>query len=548
MKTKIFTLTLSILTCFISSTYAQNPGDLDPSFGNNGVVVSTSFSSNYAFFWDMAIQEDQKIIAVGRISGEEVTDIGTIIVERYLPDGSPDMDFGEAGIFTFESDKDVTIAHCTITDQGKIILAGAITAGIGGGGTSNHKVLLIQLNSDGTLDDSFGDNGIVEHRFSNESDTFKNLAHDVTLDANGNILIAGALRIMLDGQPFVARFSPNGILDTNFGEDGIATLPIGNFSDRFHRILVQPDGKILAGGSYSTENHINMILLVRYNSDGTLDTGFAEDGIFIHSQNEEIDKVLGMALTPEGNILLAGNSGHEVAPDEYYSMEYYALLVNLSPDGSIDTSFGVDGLVIENVETYSEFKDIQVQNDGKIVVGGKTGELHTDNNKIEMAIWKYNPDGTRDMSFGSEVMVRQFIDGYYGWIHGIKLQVDNKIVAVGNNNHGSGDSFILVRLLNDIISNLTEINYGNAPILSPNPVVASSPLNIQLSGTASANDVLEFHSITGKLIHSKPIGNVILENQTLTTTLPAGISNGVYLVRISQAGIPGRATKLVVIK
>src|SRR5690606_10222086 len=100
----------------------------------------------------------------------------------------------------------------------------------------------------------------------------------------------------------------------------------------------------------------------------------------------------------------------------------------------------------------------------------------------------------------------------------------------------------------DAISAINEVNYSNAPQLSPNPALASSEIRIQLSGSASANDILEIQSINGKLLFSMPIGNAVTENQLLTTTLPANITNGIYLVRISQNGIFGGATKLVVIK
>lgn len=145
------------------------------------------------------------------------------------------------------------------------------------------------------------------------------------------------------------------------------------------------------------------------------------------------------------------------------------------------------------------------------------------------------------MDFGTDGLARLPLDGYFGGIQGIAIQADNKIVGGGNN-------FLLVRILNDVTSNLTNINYGNAPILYPNPVAASSQISIQVSASASANDVLEFLSVTGQLIYSKPMGNAVIENQSISSTLPTGITNGVYLVRISQNGIPGRAAKLVVIK
>lgn len=535
MKFKTFTLSISLIIASVASVFAQMPGDLDATFGTNGTSILNVPNSAIAGYQDVAVQDDQKIVAVGMVWDSQY--VAEVYAVRYHTDGSIDTDFGVDGIFTYGLGFEALAYGVVINDEGKIILAGATTD------YQKYEVLLLQLNTDGTLDTNFGDNGVVVQQLSPSDQYFEDFAYDVVLDANGNILISGssfddyetdALR-----RPYVARFTANGTLDTDFGVDGIATIPIVESSNSFDCLVVQPDGKILAAGYYSPQFLWWVMVVARFNEDGTIDTSFGDEGVVQQNIGSVDDEVFNMALSPEGNIVLAGFS----ATVDY---EYRAVLVQLTPDGSIDTSFGTEGLVIEDEELFNEGSDIQIQANGNIVFGGTTGDGPPGD--FDLVVWKYNTDGSRDTGFGSGGEARHPLDGMNAFLIGIALQADNKIVGVGNARDAQNNmDLMVVRLDNDIANGIVNLDRPDAPELSPNPISGSSQLTIKLSESISNNATLDFYSVTGKLMHSFKIENTVSENQILKVTTSSVLSNGVYLVCVSQNGITSNATKLVII-
>ncbi|MCP4967191.1 MAG: hypothetical protein GY926_18420, partial [bacterium] len=136
---------------------------------------------------------------------------------------------------------------------------------------SNYDSALTRYNSDGTLDTSFGGgDGIVTTAIGSSQD----YGQSVTVQSDGKILIGG---YSFNGSSYeftLTRYNADGMLDTGFGGgDGIATTDIGSGNDYGRSVTVQSDGKILVGG-YSHNGSNNDFALVRYNSDGTLDTDF----------------------------------------------------------------------------------------------------------------------------------------------------------------------------------------------------------------------------------------------------------------------------------
>lgn len=532
MTTKTFTLTLGLLLSLGFASYAQNSGDFDLTFGTDGSVIYGEETNAIETFQDIAIQDDQKIVTVGM--AWDAGYIARMTAIRYLTDGSVDMDFGVDGKFIYELDFEALAYGCTITEEGKIIIAGATTD------YQTYRVLLIQLNADGTLDNAFGQNGVVVQQFSNATENYQDFAYGVTLDADGNILISGS-STNIEGliRPFVARFSADGVLDTSFGVNGMATIPVVQSGNSFDCIMVQPDGKILAAGTYSPIFLWNVMLLVRFNADGSLDTGFGEDGIVNYSHNDVDDEVFNMALTAEGNIVVAGFSAT-------VNYDYYMLMVQFTPDGQLDAAFGTEGAVVENEEPYNEGGDIQVQPDGKIVVAGTTG--NSPPGSFDLAVWKYNTDGTRDATFGENGLARHALDGYYGMLHGVALQEDAKIVAVGKaRTNMNRNYFFVTRLENDVVTGLRSFERPNAPTIAPNPALSSGQVMIQFSEPLGSDAILEFYNAGGQLIHSSSLYSSRTGNGSVSTFVPANLSPGIYFVNVSQSGMRSAVAKLVIL-
>jgi uncharacterized delta-60 repeat protein len=180
----------------------------------------------------------------------------------------------------------------------------------------------------GSLDPTFGDGGIV----ISTTGVFPGTA---TLDAAGNILIAGTAG---DGQPGeITRFLVNGQLDTSFGAGGVVTTPIPM---QLSTIVVQADGKILGGGFTNPENATEYFALVRYNSNGTLDSTFGKGGFVVTLFPPPVTGGGAQVIVeqPDGKIVAGGASA-------------VAAVVRYNPDGSLDQTFGNGGIFLGGVNT-----------------------------------------------------------------------------------------------------------------------------------------------------------------------------------------------------
>lgn len=299
--------------------------------------------------------------------------------------------------------------------DGKIIVAGYTT-------WVNNKIGLARYNPDGSLDASFGKDGLVTTKLEGRGKETFSLA----LQPDGRIILGGAAEIMVEDESdlgnrwdiALARYHPDGSLDTSFGDNGLVTTDMGG-NEGADRLLLQPDGKILVAGADFTQ-----YLIVRYNPDGSLDPSFGSQG-WVTARFPGL--LLGnwdtsMVLQVDGKILIA----KDMAINEKRGWDF--ALVRFNPDGSLDTSFGEDGLVMTDVEGQKNYISAMIlQPDEKIVVGGKI----RDGDFSDYSLARYFPDGRLDTSFGSDGIVITEIDTRNEYVHSLALQEDGKLLAAG---------------------------------------------------------------------------------------------------------------------
>lgn len=291
----------------------------------------------------------------------------------------------------------------------------------------------------GDLDASFGTSGIVLtdlDEILGVGFTFR--INEVAFQANRKIVAGGEFNNGSNNVFALARYNPNGILDSSFGQDGVV---VTDFNDEFpggdesylQSVLVQSDGKIVAGGAFFDGSTTTSFALARYNPDGSLDSSFGFNGLVITDFNDESEttsEIASIALQSDGKIVAGGifNDG---------SNNVFAL-ARYNSDGSLDTAFGMNGLVITDFNdefpggSLSDIRSIAIQKDGKIVAGG--GFNDGSNNVLALA--RYNADGSLDKAFGMNgLMITAisdiFANGTNAMIDAIALQKDGKIVATG---------------------------------------------------------------------------------------------------------------------
>jgi len=329
----------------------QQDGSLDTSFGGNG-TVTTAFSGYSRYDNDgayaVAVQPDGKIVAAGYDSNS------LFALARYKPNGSLDHGFGCDGsgtvIASVSAGGFINRAFAVaVQPDGKIVAAG----------TAGDRFALARFNPNGCwLDTSFNGSGRFTTKIGKHS-----AASAVALQPDGKIVAAGWSYDAGRDDFALARYNPDGVLDTSFNRTGKVLTPVGAGDALASAVALQPDGKLVVAGEARDPGTGFQFALARYNSDGSLDTTFNGTGKVMTpiAPNGGYDRAMGVAVQPDGKIVAAGFSD--------FSGTGFAL-ARYNPDGSLDTSFNGTGTLTTSIGGAALASGVALQSDGKIVAAG----------------------------------------------------------------------------------------------------------------------------------------------------------------------------------
>ncbi|MBV8780610.1 MAG: hypothetical protein JO353_04370 [Phycisphaerae bacterium] len=274
--------------------------------------------------------------------------------------------------------------------DGKILVAGG------------PGFLVARYNADGSLDTSFGSGGKV-------SISGIDSAYSIALQSNGQIIVAG-------GAGFnVARLNSNGSLDTTFGNNGLVQSNLGSNWEAYD-MAIASTGKIWLVGATSSN-----IEVVRYNSNGSLDSSFSGNGHTSFSIAGNTSQALACFLQSDGKLLIVGDTTN-VSDTQIFAMR-------LTTSGSLDSTFGTNGMVITNPTSGKEdvASDVAVQSDGKIVVTGRAGTGSAAN----LLLLRYTSAGVLDSGFGTAGMTKVDYDGERDLGKAVKILANGQILVAG---------------------------------------------------------------------------------------------------------------------
>jgi len=396
-------------------------GDLDPTFGVGGMLM-TDINRSTDIANAVAVQADGKLVVVGQAykhndySGED------FVVTRYNTDGTLDTTFGRGGkVRTDFPGLAAVPSAVVIQPDGKIVVAGGAFPLFTFAG--NFEV--VRYNSNGSLDTSFGNGGIVTTTFPEGSYAF-----DVALQPDGKIIAAGTVFVdFIPGESSdtdfaLARYNPDGTPDATFGNGGQVSTDFLGFEDDAFSVLIQPDGKIVAVGSANDPATFYDFAAVRYFSNGTIDTTFGVAGkVRPDFGDQNFDRARSAALQPDGRIVAAGFAISQNGGVQNFAVARY------TSNGILDTTFSGDGKTqIDFGNCCQSATKLLLQSDGKIIaVGGSNGESGED----DFLLARLSPRGSLDNTFGVGGQVRTSFGDLNGGANGAALQSDGKIVAVG---------------------------------------------------------------------------------------------------------------------
>lgn len=541
-------ITFALLLIFASSMHGLTDGELDVSFNSTGLSALLDADSNLNA---VAIQADGKIIAVG---STDIQGKHSFLISRFNTNGALDKTFGQNGkvITRFGVGESYSCANgVAIQDDGKIIAVG-VTNTI----KNTNRWCLARYNVDGSPDESFFGGsaifkGTVITFFGNDS---LSRANAVALTSDNKIVVAGTSQIGSNKKYFsIAQYAPDGSLDEkefnpkgNGAPAGTVRTSFGDaYDDEAFAVVVQPNGRIIAGGS-SKVTGVKTFAMARYTIDGSLDNSFFSPGFALHNGTvvtpfacgETQGAIKALLIQPDGKIIAGGatNSNSHRKDVSHFALARYDVR------GMLDESFGgygiatMPGTVITSFgaqEIMSEIKALVLQGDGKIIAGGRVSI----NGISNFALARYINNGAIDCNFNDgfacagEVITSiggKKIDG----IAGLAIQSNGDIVAAGTTDvHGRPQGIVARYLSQDILQeptilypahNSVIVNGSNVKIrgVSQNPGIikifvdenlvsscvsrgTSNSWNSQLPPLASGN-----HSI--QVLEIYPGGNVSL--------------------------------------
>lgn len=259
-------------------------GSLDTAFGTGGAAPMVGGT-----VMDLALQPDGMIVGASAVIADPLPLSLSISVTRLHPDGSPDLTFDSDGTATFAvAGHSVMSDAVAIQDDGKIVVSGR-----------GDGAVLVRFNSDGSPDTSFGSGGLA----ALGATAPLSRALDVAIQPDGRIVVAGDINSSPAQDFFLARFTAAGALDQSFGTGGWLTTDFGSADDRALSLVLQPDGRIVAGGLANGVPDTGDYGLVRYNPDGSLDQTFGSGGEA--TGQAPIGSIGSLSLQPDGKFVAA---------------------------------------------------------------------------------------------------------------------------------------------------------------------------------------------------------------------------------------------------
>lgn len=469
--------------------------DFDPGTGANSDVLA------------LARQEDGRLLVGGTFS--HFNGAFGLYLTRLHADGTLDETF-QPPAWSRGS-----VSSIDVLDDGRILCGGSFR-GIGAG---TAPVGLVRLFPDGSLDSTFH---MYAHPWSS--------VRDIAVQDDGRIIVAGWMT-HYHGTPrsLITRLLPNGELDEafvtapqGFTDDGVPAYPPGEYfvhGPYLESILLQPDGKILVAGVFSSYGGMARNRIARLNTDGSIDPTF-DAGLHFTSTNAFLGP-LEMSLEANGDILIAGHFDNASSPDRDD-------IVRLTPYGQIDPTFDTD-LVTSGVSDFVKLTD------GSIIVVGRTSTPNMGTN-----IHRLLPNGQVDPGFRTEewhIGSRSHND------HSCLLDDQNGGLLLGGGFtafDGVGRNNLVRVLLPDAPTSTEPVIQTTSGVIYPNPVLGGQ-LHFDLGSDRVARTVMR-----------NTTGAIILDTRTprLTATGTidvAGIESGIYSITFHGTGIPS-THRLVITK
>ncbi len=503
---KLFFAFSCLIFLFTTPLFCQEPGELDPTFGDAGQFTFHFGADFYAY--DVAVQNDGKIVIVGTVEYASGQDI---FVMRLTENGGLDPGFQSTGFTSFPAtESDYEVAKAVAIKSNKILIAGY----------SNFQGFMARLNSDGSLDTSFGLDGIQTIPQLSFVNDFVTIPGINTYD----IFAVGGYADGFDTKPGMVKIYENGSLSASFGTDGLATPPSaikGIFTS-----VVGGLTSVTAGGTWypATGNDENG-LFAKFNLSGVASSSFGSDGYVLIDGpvSGQSNNVMDMYSDFGGNITFCGRAMRNEEFDAYAG--------RLNTNGGLDESFGTSGFYTGFPNEDDHMDAITAQPDGNIIIGG-TSDYNGD---YDFNLARLLPNGEIDEGFGNDSWQLTDFDSSDDEIEAMVIVPDDfcifKLIAVGNSEKEGASSIAVARYflfqcvpVNDLDLKAIQLK------LFPNPVTGGHfNLNYTLEASGFVN--ISLCSMDGKILHQFSSIQKYAGDNTESFEIPDHYPAGHYLLQ-----------------
>jgi uncharacterized delta-60 repeat protein len=397
-------------------------------------VPDTSFGSSGLVTTDFLRGADSAsavaVLPDGRVvvagsAGIARDDKTVFAVARYEVDGALDYHFAGNGFVTTAIGGSSAALAVARDASGRIVAAGRTCASAR---SANCQIAVARYWPDGALDSSFGQAGVAILKLGTKHAE----ATALTILPSGRMLVAGTQNDLF----VIARLEPDGSLDATFGQAGVATLGFGRDAAAARALLAEPSGDIVvAGSALGAADHD--FALGMFDDSGRLDVLCGVDGRVRADFDGAHDAATALALAADGGILVAGEATMTGSPTTFAVMKLHA-------DGSTDTAFGTQGHALVSFPSDAHPRALLVLPSGTIVAAGAATRSATD---ADLAFAFLTPAGALDPAFGTDGIVTHDVLGGLDTVNGLAVAPGGRMIAAGSASSPSGGDVVVARYL-----------------------------------------------------------------------------------------------------
>lgn len=513
-----------ILLAFLTSFSALGQVQFDSTFATNGVFILDASPDFDDYFFDMIVLPDQKMVAVGYVISESGQ--SDMLVVKLEENGTLDTSFGENGIVVLDInpwDQAFTVVPYT---DGKMLIGGR-----SGPMSSSTQSCVVMLQADGSIDENFGTNGIFQTALGIGSSS----ANAILIDSDNHILVGGNSNFDMH----VYKLSPTGAPVPEYGINGLATTAYV-FPLSCTDMALQPDGKLVVGGKVNP--YTDDIVVIRLLENGALDEDFGEDGFFfydfdlsIYGSDESVESIV---ITESGRIWLGGQTRYFDESDSHF------FVMALDGEGILDVNFGEEGIHRYPTIGFSFGNDLLVSAEQEILLAGSFFGAGSDG--TDLSLLKLDAEGSMDTTYGNNgLQLFGLSEGSVDRIFSIQTQGEDKWLVAGFYRPSGGNfaSFI-ARIGNEEEDPISSARMLERPRfkISPNPV-GTDQHAIVISLEHAALERVQLFDVQGQRLFSQKVKGTV-RSQALTIDI-SFLESGVYFLQLENG--QGQRTETLVV-